>query len=391
MTYKKLLINTFFISTFFNHLHILSFIPMHNRPLLLLLFPFIIIFIHRYNVKVKFDLILWIILFFFIVFTSVIANIFFGYYDIYLPELISRVLSYLVLFYFFVIGIIFYESKELISEKFYYFLIIVGLLQVYTIFRLPFSNNIIYVFDNHLISSFSSISSSVLFFEAEPSYVAFMIIFIMVIYESKNMRIFVFLSFLTLSVRTTFVSILYFIKKHPIIYSLIIMPPIIIILQTTQLSYSVYYRVKALVTFQQLDPSTYIRVVNNKIALNMINDYPILGVGPGQYSSYYTGKYLSNYDTRRIPELENVLLEKTKNADPYSFILGLGSELGIFGLTWLIITGAFFLFKTRRKYLVFLLMIILMWGYPYGKPYVWIILGYIYQEYQLLKLNNRLN
>ena len=382
MTYRKLLINLFFGSTFFNHLHVLSFIPSHNRPLLLLLFPFFVLFLHRYKVKISFDLIIWIVIFFFIVIASIIKSIFFGDHNIYLPEVFARTLSYIVLFYFFLIGIIFYDSKELISDKFFLFFIIVGLVQVYSIIGLPLSNYFIYLFDNHLISSFSSISNSILFFEAEPSYVAFMIIFIMVMYEQKNMRLFVFFSILTLSVRTTLISIIYYIRKRPIFYSLIISVPLIIAASRLDFSYSVYYRVKALLTFQQLDPSTYIRIVNNRIAFDMIKDYPLLGVGPGQYSSYYTGKYLVDYDTRGISELENVLLQKTKNADPYSFVLGIASELGIAGLIWLTLTWAFFFSKSNRKYLLAVLLLILLWGYPYGKPYIWILFGYIYQEYR---------
>jgi len=201
-------------------------------------------------------------------------------------------------------------------------------------------------------------------------------------YEQKNMRLFVFFSILTLSVRTTLISIIYYIRKRPIFYSLIISVPLIIAASRLDFSYSVYYRVKALLTFQQLDPSTYIRIVNNRIAFDMIKDYPLLGVGPGQYSSYYTGKYLVDYDTRGISELENVLLQKTKNADPYSFVLGIASELGIAGLIWLTLTWAFFFSKSNRKYLLAVLLLILLWGYPYGKPYIWILFGYIYQEYR---------
>ena len=191
-----------------------------------------------------------------------------------------------------------------------------------------------------------------------------------------------------MSVRTTLISIIYYIRKRPIFYSLIISLPLILAISRLDFSYSVYYRVKALLTFQQLDPSTYIRVVNNRIAFDMIKDFPLLGVGPGQYSSYYTGKYLVDYDTRGIPELENVLLEKTKNADPYSFVMGVGSELGVLGLTWLTLTCAFFFSKSNRKYLVAVLLLILMWGYPYGKPYIWILFGYIYQEYRCKTIIN---
>ena len=43
--------------------------------------------------------------------------------------------------------------------------------------------------------------------------------------------------------------------------------------------YSVYSRINAIFTFQQLDPSTYIRYVNNKIAGEIILDYALFGVG----------------------------------------------------------------------------------------------------------------
>ena len=156
----------------------------------------------------------------------------------------------------------------------------------------------------------------------------------------------------------------------------------------TQVSYPVYSRVKALVTFQKLDPSIYIRVVNNKIGFQMINDYPIFGVGPGQYSTYYSGKYLSNYETRGISELQSGLDNKTKTADPYSLIIGIISELGLFSLLWILISFMYLYYKSHRKYLVALLFLILMWGYPFGKPYIWIILGFIYEENKIRTINN---
>jgi hypothetical protein len=156
----------------------------------------------------------------------------------------------------------------------------------------------------------------------------------------------------------------------------------------TQVSYPVYSRLKALITFQKLDPSTYIRVVNNKIGLQMINDYPIFGVGPGQYSTYYSGKYLSNYDTRGIKELQGVLDNKTKTADPYSLFIGVISELGLFSLLWILISFMYLYYNSHRKYLVALLFLILMWGYPFGKPYIWIVLGFIYEENKFYSINN---
>ena len=156
----------------------------------------------------------------------------------------------------------------------------------------------------------------------------------------------------------------------------------------TQVSYPVYSRVKALVTFQKLDPSTYIRVVNNKIGLQIINDYPIFGVGPGQYSTYYSGKYLSNYDTRGIRELKNVLKSEDKTADPYSLFIGIISELGFFSFLWILISFIYLYYKSHRKYLVALLFLILMWGYPFGKPYIWIILGFVYEENKIRTINN---
>jgi hypothetical protein len=388
MTYKKLIINLLFGATFFNHLHVLSFIPQHNRPLLLLLFPVVILYIYRYDLRIDYNLILWIIGFFFIAFVSTIWNLFFGEFNYYFPEIIKRIMSYIVLFYFVVVGIIFGHNKKIISNKFYTFFIIIGVIQIYALFNFPFSSIIINLFENHLIDSFSSVGDKILFFEAEPSYVAFLIIFLMVFYERKNTFIWLVFSFLTISVRTTMVSFLYYIKNRPVTYSLIMLIVVSVFLTKTEVSYSVFTRLKALTTFQQLDPATYIRVVNNKIGLQIINDYPIFGVGPGQYSTYYSGKYLSNYDTRGIRELKNVLKSETKTADPYSLFIGIISELGLFSFLWILISFMYLYYKSHRKYLVALLFLILMWGYPFGKPYIWIILGFIYEENKIRTINN---
>jgi len=291
------------------------------------------------------------------------------------------------MFYFFLIGIIFYQNKDLISYKYYYFFIIIGFIQIYALFALPFSGHIISFFDNYLIDSYATISNRLLFFEAEPSYVAFCVIFLMVMFERKSNFFWMFFSLFTLSVRTTLISIIYYLKKHVIIYSLIIISSLTFILSTNQISYLVFDRVKAILTFQQLDPSTYIRVVNNKIALQIIRDYPIFGVGPGQYSVYFSHKYLINYDTRGINELNNAMEEKTKISDPYSFLIGMVAELGIFVLIWIIINASILFYKTKRKFLLGVLVMILLWGYPYGKPYIWILLGYIYQEFDKNYIN----
>ena len=180
---------------------------------------------------------------------------------------------------------------------------------------------------------------------------------------------------------------MYYIKNHPFIYGFIIIASLSFFLSKTQLSYSVYDRTKALITFQTVDPSIYIRLVKNKIKIQMIKDNPIFGVGPGQYSTYYTGKYLIEYNTRGQKELESALLEKSKSVDPYSFILGLAAELGLIGLIAFTL-AYYYLFKhSKRKYLLLLILLILFWGYPFGKPYIWILLGYIYQEYK----NNEIN
>lgn len=388
MTYKIIIINLLFGATFFNHLHILSFIPQHNKPLLLLLFPIFLLYIFRYKSPFSYSLILWIIGFFFIVFGAIIWNLFLGDFQYYYPEIIKRMISYLVLFYFFYVGIIFWQDRDCISNKFYPFFIIIGLIQVYSFFDLPFSNIFNNIFNNYLISSFGTVGSMILFFEAEPSYVAYLIIFLMVFYEKKNTFIWVAFSIMTISVRTTMISFLYYIKKRPLRYGFMIITALSIVMSITQVNYSVFSRLKAIATFQTLDPSTYIRFVNNSIGLQIINDYPIFGVGPGQYSTYYSGKYLLKYDTREIHELQSGLDEKTKTADPYSFFLGIISELGIFSLLWILISFIFLFYNSHRKYLIVILFLILMWGYPFGKPYIWIILGYIYGE---IKFNNNNN
>jgi hypothetical protein len=392
MTFKSLIINLLFGATFFNHLHALSFIPQHNRPLLLLFFPVFLIFIHRYKVRFSYNLILWICTFFSIAIGSILYNLFFGEFELFFPEIINRVLSYLVSFYFIFIGIIFWQNRKIISDKFYTFFIIVGIIQIYSMLRFPFSNLVTNLFDNYLIKSFASVGNYILFFEAEPSYVAFMIIFLMVIFEHRNKSLWVLFAILTFSLRTTIISVMYYIKKRPFIYGFIIIAFLTVGLSKFQISYSVYSRTVALITFQTLDPSSYIRIVKNKAAVQIINDNPIFGVGPGQFSTYYTSKYISNYDTRGFGELESALVTKDKTIDPYSFILGLVAELGLFGLIGFTLPF-YYLFKhSNRKYLLLLILFILFWGYPFGKPYIWILLGYIYQEYQLLKINkiNRL-
>ena len=317
-----------------------------------------------------------------------IWNLFFGDYPYYYPEIIKRFLSYIVLFYLFFVGIILCRDRDLISDKFYYFLVFVGILQVYSIFKMPFYKYIVDVFDNHLIDSFATVSNRVLFFEAEPSYVAFLIIFLMVFYEQKNKFVLLIFSFLTISVRTTMVSFLYFIKNRPFVYGSLMLLIIPIILVKAQVSYSVFDRLKAVTTFQKLDPSIYVRVVNNKIGLQIIYDYPIFGVGPGQYSSYYSGKYLANFETRGINELQTVLDTKRKTADPYSLIIGIISELGLFSFLWILISFLFLLRNSHRKYLIGIISLILMWGYPFGKPYIWILLGFLFEEIRMKSRNN---
>ena len=71
---------------------------------------------------------------------------------------------------------------------------------------------------------------------------------------------------------------------------------------------------------------------------------------------------------------------KTKTSDPYSFIMGLVSELGILIAIWIILTFYYFYFFTKRKYLMSIILLILLWGYPFGKPYIWILFGYVFEE-----------
>tara|TARA_Y100000590_G_scaffold346139_1_gene396259 strand:- start:21193 stop:22365 length:1173 start_codon:yes stop_codon:yes gene_type:complete len=381
VTYNKLIINTLFASTFFNHLHALSFIPQHNRPLLLLLFPLVVIYYYRYNIGINIKIILWFIVFFTITIFSLLYNIFFGGSELYYPEVINRLISYLVIFYFFLIGTLFYLEKNKISDFFYTFLIFIGIIQVYYFFGLPYSENIGLIFSNYLIESFASGGKQLLFLEAEPSYVAYFIIFIMVFYENKRKYPWLFLSFFTLSIRSTFVSVAYYLKRKPVLYGFSILLMCYYLFTTFNISsYTVYTRAKNIITFQTLDPSSYIRVVKNQIALDIVKDYPILGVGPGQYSNYYTSNYLNNYDTRMIEELEGALKRKSKTEDPYSFLLGMFSEIGILGLGWFLFGFYFLLKNSNRKYLFLIIFIILMWDYPYGKPFIWLLFGYIFQE-----------
>ena len=389
MAIKTLVINLLFGATFFNHLHALKFIPQHNRPLLLLCFPLVIWFLKKYKTSISQNIIFWFSYLLLLTTFSLCWNIFFGDYSFYQPEAVLRYLSYIIIFYFFLIGILFKQNEKLISSKFYYFFIFIGVLQIYLKFNLPLSSIIINIFDNYLIYSFASVANHILFFEAEPSYVAFMIIFLMVFFERKNSFIWVFFSVLTISVRTTVVSILYYIKKN--FYFFLSFFTLLIFILSPKIieSYRVSSRIKSIITIQSnVDPSTYIRLVNNKIALEIILDYPLFGVGPGQYSTYFSHKYLKNYDTRNIPELKQSLDFKTKIADPYSLILGLISELGILIFIWIFLSFAYLFFYSKRKYLVGVFLLILLWGYPFGKPYIWILFGYVFEEINILKKNN---
>jgi len=87
MTYRKFIINVLFGSVFFNHLFALSFIPQHNRPLLLLFSPIFLFFIIKYKTRFNYNLILSIAIFNLIVIASFIFNLFFSDYDYYLPEI----------------------------------------------------------------------------------------------------------------------------------------------------------------------------------------------------------------------------------------------------------------------------------------------------------------
>ena len=130
MINKAILINLLFGATFFNHLHFLKFIPQHNRPLLLVLLPVFILFIYKYKSRFNFNLLLWFCSFFIIVKLSFLWNYIFGEYPIFISETLIRYFSYITIFYFVLIGIIFYQNKKLISDKFYYFFIIVGIIQL---------------------------------------------------------------------------------------------------------------------------------------------------------------------------------------------------------------------------------------------------------------------
>ena len=145
MSTKILIINLLFGATFFNHLHALAFIPQHNRPLLLVFFPLFLFFIHKYKSSFSYNLILWFSAFFLIASLSFVWNLFTTEFNYYIPEAIFRFLSYLTLFYFSLIGIIFRQNKKFISEKFYSFFILIGLIQIYAVLDFPLSNYITYI------------------------------------------------------------------------------------------------------------------------------------------------------------------------------------------------------------------------------------------------------
>ena len=103
----------------------------------------------------------------------------------------------------------------------------------------------------------------------------------------------------------------------------------------------------------------------------------------GSVQGEFANIYLNDYDTRNIKELEAVKLSKSPSEDPYSFLLGLGAEIGLIGLLFFL-AGLFFIFlKTSNKYFFLILLLLLFFDYPFGKPFVWIILGYMYEEGQI--------
>tara|TARA_Y100000590_G_C15591128_1_gene966113 strand:- start:167 stop:1237 length:1071 start_codon:yes stop_codon:yes gene_type:complete len=343
--------------------------------------PLVFFYMMKNKIVINKNFLLWLSLFIITITISFIHNLFFGFFEIYYNELIIRTISYLVSAYFFIIGIIFYYKKELISPKFYYFFVILGFIQVYAILGFPGSQSIVFLLDNYLIDSFANPANHLLFLEAEPSYIAYFIIFLVFFYDYKKGKIlWLFFSLVSLSVRSTIISLLLFIKRHPITFSICAVIPLIFLLNKYQISYVVVNRLKNMSSSETMDPSTYIRYVKNVAAYKILKDNFIIGVGPGQYSTYYTGVYLDDYDTRGIVELENARISKSKIEDPYSFILGFGSELGLIGLSFLFY-GLFVIFRnTNKKYFLMLVVLILAWDYPYGKPFLWIILGYLFEE-----------
>lgn len=337
---------------------------------------------NKFTLRVSF--IMWISTFLIIVNFSFFYNYFFGVLNIYHQEFLIRTFSYLLVIYNFIIGIIFFKYKNLISSKFYYFFIIIGFSQLYAIAGLPGNYLLITLYDNFLIDSFANPENFVLFFEAEPSYVAYFIIFLIFFNDKRRGKaLWVFFSFFTLSVRTTIISLLIFIKKRPLTLSLIFLLPTILAINFYNLSYPVLDRLKNISSPETMDPSSYIRYVKNASAAKIIFNNKLLGVGPGQYSMHYSNIYLNDYDTRNIKELEAVKLSKSPSEDPYSFLLGLGAEIGLIGLLFFL-AGLFFIFlKTSNKYFFLILLLLLFFDYPFGKPFVWIILGYMYEEGQI--------
>jgi hypothetical protein len=255
-----------------------------------------------------------------------------------------------------------------------------GFIQIYAIFAFPGSSVIINLFDNYLIDSFFNPTGSVLFLEAEPSYIAYFLIFLLFFFDYKGKSIWLFFSISTISIRTIIVGLLIYIKKNPIILSLLLIIPTIFFINKYEVSNLFISRIKNISKVETMDPSTYIRYVKNDIAFKIINDNFLIGVGPGQYSTYYTGKYLNKFETRGIRELESARQNKSKTEDPYSLILGLGAELGLIGL-FCFFYGLYKIFRnTNKKYYLLLIILILLWDYPYGKPYMWILLGYLFAE-----------
>ncbi len=80
-------------------------------------------------------------------------------------------------------------------------------------------------------------------------------------------------------------------------------------------------------------------------ALNVFLDYPIIGVGPGQYGKYYSLDYMSN------PDIAFRRIDKSRRA--HSLYLELAAETGILGLgtfTVVIMWVMFGLWKARKQW-----------------------------------------
>ncbi|MFQ6115536.1 MAG: O-antigen ligase family protein, partial [bacterium] len=94
------------------------------------------------------------------------------------------------------------------------------------------------------------------------------------------------------------------------------------------------------------DAITLGRVTEMLAALNVFLDYPILGVGPGQYTKYYSVEYMNDPDIalRRI----------AKNRRAHTLYFELAAETGLIGIISfmaIVLTLMYQLWQARRRWL----------------------------------------